>query len=181
VFDATTGAAINSSLVTGLSVPMFIAVAGNDLFVTDIILGTVAEYNATTGALVNASFISGLLDPTGLTVAGGDLFVVSDGTAALGYTYGTIGEYDATTGAAVNAALVNETNPYGGPGFFGLGDPRGITVVEPVSSSSVPDTAGTLGLLALSMAGLVLLRRQRLKGVSGIAVASFAFLRSLGS
>ena len=163
-YDATTGAVINASLV-GLSdpAPQFIAVSGNDLFVSDSTQDRVLEYDATTGTLLNQNFITGLFGAYGLAVVGGDLFVVSDGIYehSVLIAGATIGEYDATTGVAINATLIYEPNPNPGTaGFIGLSDPRGIAVVEPVSSSSVPDTAGTLGLLGLSMGGLVLLRRQ---------------------
>jgi len=59
VYDATTGAAVNANLVTGLGGgTQQIAVTGNSLYVAKG--GTVAEYNATSGALVNSSLITGL-------------------------------------------------------------------------------------------------------------------------
>jgi hypothetical protein len=56
-FDATTGAAINATLVTGLTYPPYaVSVSGNHLLVGE---GPgVSEYNATTGKLINANFIT---------------------------------------------------------------------------------------------------------------------------
>jgi hypothetical protein len=62
-YNATTGAAINASFITGLSEPEGLAVSGNDLFVVNTLADTVGEYNATTGAVINANFITGLLGP----------------------------------------------------------------------------------------------------------------------
>jgi hypothetical protein len=61
-YNATTGAAINVSFITGLTNEMDfgLAVSGNTLLLADINSGTVAEYDAMTGAAINASFIRGL-------------------------------------------------------------------------------------------------------------------------
>jgi hypothetical protein len=59
-YDATTGAAVNSSFITGLNVPLGIALDGNNhLFVTNAGNNTVGEYNATTGGAINPAFING--------------------------------------------------------------------------------------------------------------------------
>ena len=68
-YNATTGTAINPSFITGLSEPSYLALSGNDLFVTNLSGGTVGEYNATTGAVINASFLAALDYPQGLAVA----------------------------------------------------------------------------------------------------------------
>ena len=74
-YNATTGAAINASLVSGLNQPAGVAVLGNDLFVSSLPIGSesssigiVGEYDATSGAAINANFITGLADPQGLFV-----------------------------------------------------------------------------------------------------------------
>ena len=77
-YDATTGAAINASFITGLNRPLFgIAVSGNDLFVANSGGTTVGEYDATTGAAINANLITGLLTSFGLAVSGNHLFVTN--------------------------------------------------------------------------------------------------------
>src|SRR5438477_4028466 len=58
-YDASTGATINPALVSGLSSPSGLALAGGNLFVASPGRGTVGKYT-TSGATVNASLISGL-------------------------------------------------------------------------------------------------------------------------
>ena len=59
-YNATTGATINSSLVSGLNTPYGILVSGGNLWVVNNGAGTIGEYNAITGATINASLVSGL-------------------------------------------------------------------------------------------------------------------------
>src|SRR6266511_4252266 len=115
-YDATTGATINSALVSGLNYPMGIAVSGGNLFVTSFTDGSIGEYDATTGATINSALVSGLNGPAGIAVSGGNLWVVN-------YYAGTIGEYNATTGATINSALVS-----------GLNQPFGMAVAEPYTA-----------------------------------------------
>src|SRR6266849_456541 len=101
-YNASTGAAINANLITGLNTPTGLVVAGNILFVANIgpsVPGAVGEYNASTGAAINASFITGLSQPIGLAVSGNNLFVANYGGT-------TVGEYNATTGAVINASFI---------------------------------------------------------------------------
>ena len=67
-YDATTGAAISPSFITGLNQPFGLAVKSNTLFVANQSNGTIGEYDAKTGAAVNANFITGLSLPVGLAV-----------------------------------------------------------------------------------------------------------------
>jgi hypothetical protein len=67
-YDATTGAAINASFITGLMFPGGLAVSGNTLFVANELGTTVGKYDANTGAAINASFITGLKFPFGVAV-----------------------------------------------------------------------------------------------------------------
>jgi hypothetical protein len=62
-FDATTGALINANFITGLNVPVDLALDGNNhLFVANQLSGTgaVREFDATSGAIINPNFIPGL-------------------------------------------------------------------------------------------------------------------------
>jgi hypothetical protein len=73
-FNATTGAVIKASFITGLNFPWGLALSGNKLFVANegsdtVGNNTVGKYNAATGAAINPSFITGLSDPAGLAVA----------------------------------------------------------------------------------------------------------------
>jgi hypothetical protein len=109
----TSGATVNSSLISGLSGPYGIAISGSDLFVTNTHGGgtgdgTIGEYT-TSGATVNATLVTGLSEPAGIAVSGPDIFVVNDGS-------GSIGEYT-TSGSTVNASLVS-----------GLSEPVGIAM-----------------------------------------------------
>ncbi len=109
-YDATTGAAISPSFITGLNGPVGLAVLGNKLFMANFFSGTVGKYDTKTGAAINASFITGLSFPIGLVLLGNTLFVSTEGN-------NTVGEYDAKTGAAINPSFIT-----------GLTDPVGIAV-----------------------------------------------------
>src|SRR5205823_9415000 len=54
-YDATTGAAINASLVSGLSLPQDVVVSGGNLFVSNAAGGTPRQYSARTGTSITAS------------------------------------------------------------------------------------------------------------------------------
>ena len=106
-YSATTGAAINTSFITGLNFPAALALLGNTLFVANFGNGTLGKYDANTGKAINASFITGLNEPTGLALLGNTLFVPNNGN-------GTVGEYDATTGKIINANFITGlTRPVG--------------------------------------------------------------------
>ena len=132
-YDATTGATINASLVSGLNYPTGVAVSDGNLFVTNQFGFTVAKYDAATGATINAALISGYPYPTGIAVSGGNLFVVSG-------SGGVVSKYDATTGAPINTAFVS-----------GLNSPSGIAVsggnlfVATINSQTVGKYDATTG------------------------------------
>ena len=90
-YNATTGATVNASLVSGLSNPVGIAVAGSNLFVVSAGnadgYGTIGEYNATTGGTVNASLVSGLSAEFGIAVQAAS----APGTIALSNSSVTLG------------------------------------------------------------------------------------------
>src|SRR5438876_778806 len=98
-YDATTGATINPSLVSGLFYPNSIAVSGGNLLVAQY-GGPIGEYDANTGATINASFVSA--SSLGIAVSGGKLFVTSYSGCG---SPGSVSAYDATTGATINALL----------------------------------------------------------------------------
>jgi DNA-binding beta-propeller fold protein YncE len=74
------------------------------LYVTQVELGIVSEYDATTGALINANFITGLSDPHALLLSGNNLYVTNAGPT------GSVGLYDAKTGAVINASFLTATD-----------------------------------------------------------------------
>jgi glucose/arabinose dehydrogenase len=59
-YDATAGAAISPSFITGLTNPYGLALSGNNLFVANTNGVRVGEYDATTGAVINANFTTRL-------------------------------------------------------------------------------------------------------------------------
>jgi hypothetical protein len=102
-YSASTGIAINTSLITGLSNDTGITVSGNYIYVASGTTGVIGKYNLD-GTTVDANFITGLNSPSGIKVSGNDLFVLNQ--------TGSVGEYDATTGIAINASLIaGLTNP----------------------------------------------------------------------
>jgi hypothetical protein len=113
-YNATTGAPINSALVSGLSLPGGLAISGNDLYVLDRNSGTIGEYNATTGAAIHSTLVSGLnASPLSIAVSGNSLYVDNFNPGGSG----SISVYNATTGASMNNALVS-----------GLGLPSSIAI-----------------------------------------------------
>lgn len=72
VYNAATGAIVNSSFINGLAFPYGLAVAANNLFVAygGNADSSIGQYNATSGSATNTSFITGLNDPYELTIVG---------------------------------------------------------------------------------------------------------------
>jgi hypothetical protein len=134
VFDASTGASINDSFITGLDQPASISIAGGYLYVASSNSGTVGKYDAATGAVVNNSLLSGLGPVRSFGLLGNDLYVVNAST---------VGKYDATTGAAINASFVTDYNLYG------------------VAFSTVPEPSTYAALTALAALGVAIGRRRR--------------------
>src|SRR5260370_725044 len=89
-YDATTGAAISASFITGLNDPVGLAVLGNTLFVANTSGSTDGKYDSTTGAAISPSFITGLTAPEGLAVKSNTL-------SASKISNGTSTTYDSTT------------------------------------------------------------------------------------
>ena len=76
-YNATTGALLNASFVTGLSSAAGMEVLNNTLYVASYGVGRVGTYNATTGAAINATFITGLGNPTDV------MFVIPEPSTSL--------------------------------------------------------------------------------------------------
>ncbi len=85
------------------------ATARAQLYVSQLGILTVSEYNATTGATINANLITRLRTPSGLAIQGKTLFVANES--------GSVGKYVAT-GAAINPSFIT------GMRFF----PQGLAV-----------------------------------------------------
>ena len=157
VYNASTGAVVNASLVSGLN-PSGIAVSGSNLFVTNPATGKIGEYNASTGAVVNAALVSGLNDPWGIAVSGSNLFVTN-------YTTGKIGEYNASTGAVVNPSLVSVSIDQYGNGPTGIAVSGSNLFVANVGFGTIGEYNATTG--AVVNAALV----SGLSYPTGIAVS----------
>jgi len=114
-YNATTGATINTSLISVLPNPGGLAISGNDLYVG--VNGMVAEFDATTGAPI-AGFTTirglgsggGLGLGLGLAISGSDLYVAGSST---------VGVYNAKTGAAIHASLISGLDSIGGIAISG--------------------------------------------------------------
>jgi hypothetical protein len=144
-YNATTGAAINSSLLTLSSgVAEGVAVSGGNLFLAVYGNNVIEEYNAATGAVINKSFITGLNLPTAIAISGNNLYVADDRNGGGGY----IGEYNATTGAVINADLLPFYFPEGlavsGNDLFvsgyGVGEFNATTGAA-INSSLIPESS----------------------------------------
>ena len=103
-YDATTGAPINPTLVTGLEYAHQMCVADGALYVTsapDMVRsqrGLIGKYNATTGAPLNPTLVDNkIINMEGMAVVGNRLYV-----AALDRR---VRVYDTTSGAAVGGGF----------------------------------------------------------------------------
>jgi hypothetical protein len=139
-YNATTGAAINASFITGLAGNPGLALSGNDLFVLTNGAngsgpGTVGEYDATTGAAINANFITGLVAPFSIVLSPNNLLV--------GSSVGTVGEYNATTGAVINANFITGLQPL--DGFVSLALSGNTLFVEDYDSTTIGTYDATTG------------------------------------
>src|SRR5438034_9821006 len=103
-YNATTGATINSSFISGLDFPTGIALFGGNLFVANSGNNTIGEYNAATGAPINSSFISsGLNQPPGIAVSARKLVLDTAVTE-------TMRVLDTATTATINLPLLSRSD-----------------------------------------------------------------------
>jgi hypothetical protein len=135
----TSGATVNTSLISNVSQPTGIVVIGSDLFTVNQ-SGGIREYT-TSGALVASSF-AGITGAEAIATDGSNLFV----SYSVGNAMVTTGEY-ATSGAVVNPSIF--TVPV--TGAFGM---TVTALPEPSTLLLVP-----AGLLA---AAVQIARRRRL-------------------
>jgi hypothetical protein len=110
-YDATTGAVINASLVSGLNNPNGLAVSADNAILVSSVgtagAGVVAKYDLTTGAAINANFVTGLRYPEGIFVdSNNNLYVSNSGRTSGSDAGNCVGKYNASTGATINTQLV---------------------------------------------------------------------------
>lgn len=97
LYNATTGATINSQLVTGLNGPYGVTHDSSAIYVSNIYTGIVSKYDLLTGAVINPSFLA-VASPTGLLVNDGILYVANNTGIAT---------FDAITGASLNPSFLS--------------------------------------------------------------------------
>jgi hypothetical protein len=150
-YNATTGALVDATFITGLFAPEGITILGNTMYVVNNAgntdpnenTGSIGEYNATTGAAINTSLVTGLYAPVATVVVGNDFYVTSNpnvhGQPGYPNNAGVVGEYNATTGATINASLIT-----------GFQDPQGIVYMTPEPSTWIMLGMGAAALAALT-------------------------------
>jgi outer membrane protein assembly factor BamB len=119
-FNATTGGAINTSFITGLSNPQGLLLDGaGNLFVSSYTGNRVGKYNASTGAVIDANFLTGFgaATPAQMVLIGNRLLVTNDGSG----NSGRVSKFNATTGALVNAFFITGINNTSGFIYDGNG------------------------------------------------------------
>jgi hypothetical protein len=102
--------AFYASVIAIVAVSGMARTARAQLYVSQLGILTVSEYNAATGAAINAHLITRLSTPTRLAVQGNTIFVANES--------GSVGKYDATTGAAISPNFIT------GRQFF----PQGLAI-----------------------------------------------------
>jgi DNA-binding beta-propeller fold protein YncE len=131
-FNALTGAMIGTGpLATGLDYSEYMAISGNDLYVST--WNSVTEINATTGAIIGGGPLLTTDNARGVAVNGNILYVVDSDD-------GTVTKFNATTGKELGKPLIT-----------GLNDPRqiqyydGDLYVSEVGSNSNTEYNATTG------------------------------------
>ncbi len=106
VYNATSGAFVNTLNIAGLSNPQGLTMSGSVLYYTDANTGKIGAYDTTTGSTPTTftTTPSGLKTPIFLAVSNGDLFVANQNSGV--QNGATVGEYNAATGAAINANFI---------------------------------------------------------------------------
>lgn len=144
-----------------------------ELFVTNLLTGTVGEYTDS-GVPVNPALISGLSRPVGIAVSGSSLFVAN----GIG---GTVGEYT-TAGVPVNPTLISGlTTPVGiavsGSSLF-VTELVGGTVSEYTTAGALVNPTLITGLdnpYGIAVASPVPVPAAAVLFPTGLGILAFAF------
>jgi hypothetical protein len=102
--------AFYASLIAIAALSGMARTARAQLYVSQLGILTVSEYDTTTGAAIDANLITRLGTPSGLAVQGNTLFVANES--------GAVGKYNATTGAPIDPSFITRTQ------FF----PQGLAI-----------------------------------------------------
>jgi hypothetical protein len=141
-YNASTGAAINTSFITMPGVYSLLS-SGNILYAASASDGgLISEYNASTGAAISTNFIVNGGGNEGLALSGNDLFVSRSNS--------TVAEYNATTGALITLNFITPlTNPI---------------LANSIAVSPVPEpsTWGMIGVGSLALLGMMLRKKYRI-------------------
>ena len=105
------GTPVATTLATASSGTYGFAIAGPDIFVSNLNLGTVEEYT-TSGATVTKTLITGLTNVYDIDVSGSDLFVENSGVISEYTTSGVLVNANLITGILGSVVVVDGTNLY---------------------------------------------------------------------
>ena len=141
-YDATTGAAVNASLITGFFTPIGLAFdATGTLFVSSLGNQGVQSFNATTGSAVSGERLGGISNTFGIAFDESNRFFVSRYSSSSSF----VAKFT-TTGTTVANPLIN----------FSPDGPTSLVCVVPEPSTYA------MTLAALACGGWMLRRRSRL-------------------
>ena len=90
--------AVYASLIAIAALSGMAGTAHAQLYVSQLGILTVSEYDTTTGAAIQSSLISRLRTPCQLVVEGNTVFVANES--------GSVGKYNAATGAAIDPSFI---------------------------------------------------------------------------
>jgi hypothetical protein len=93
--NLSTGQVVDPSWVSGLTDPAGLVIdASNNMYVSNVGLGSISKINVATGSIIDANWATGLEGPFGLAIYGSDLYVATNA--------GTISQIDLSTGTIIN-------------------------------------------------------------------------------
>ncbi|HTU24897.1 MAG TPA: PEP-CTERM sorting domain-containing protein [Pirellulales bacterium] len=113
VFDAASGATIDTALISGFAHARGLALSGQDLYVVDSLSATLGEYNVSSGAPISAPLVStgSYGEPEAVAVSGSNYYVSGYGNSFLnGYGPSGLTFNDTTSAAEGNWALAISGN-----------------------------------------------------------------------
>jgi WD40 repeat protein len=151
LYNAGTGAPINTNFIPTTGNPNGLAINGNDLLVANLFNNQIDKYNATTGATINANFASGFTGPTDLAISGSNFFTTNLGDGEIRKYDLATGNVDfnfnATTGGPVATGIAINNNDIYAANFIGGTIGRyNATDGTVINASFISGVAGVSGL-----------------------------------